>query len=186
MKKIWMMFMAAVLAMAVAACGGGSGKNVFTEPGEMAKVMASLQEREELKGKDLMVFQDIVVVNSKDHGGNYIVLHLLKPGTEEDVDRYEYRGGWSGPSPVRISGDGDMADNLTPWSEFQFDKVPAMYKAMTDRMKEEGAEGIKDGVTMTYRFWRGKVTPMMTLETERASYNAEFAMDGAMTSFEKK
>lgn len=186
MRRLFLCFMAAVMAMVLAACGGGSSKNVFTDPDVMGQIMGALQNRDELKGQELMVFQDVTVVNSKDHGGNFIVIHLLKPGTKEDVDQYEYRGGsWSSPSPVTITGDGDMADNLTPWNEFQFEKLPVMYKAMADKLKEEKVEGVKDQVTMVYRFWRGKIIPMMSIESERAKYSAEFALDGTMTSFKK-
>ena len=80
MKKILVGLLMLLVMMVVTACGGGgSSSNIFTDAGAMEKIMGQLQEKPEFKGKKLMVFQDVTVVNSKDHGGNFIVIDILKP-----------------------------------------------------------------------------------------------------------
>ena len=52
-------------------------------------------------------------------------INILKPGTKEDVDHYEYRNGsWSGPSAVKITGSGNMEDNLIALQALNMDKIP--------------------------------------------------------------
>ena len=112
MKKLLLVISMLIFAMLMTACGGSS-KSVFTEPGAIGKIMGELQNKDGLKGQELKVFQDITIVSGKDYGGNFISINILKPGTKEDVDHYEYRNGsWSGPSAVKITGSGNMEDNL--------------------------------------------------------------------------
>lgn len=113
MKKLLLVISMLIFAMLMTACGGGGSKSVFTEPGAIGKIMGELQNKDGLKGQELKVFQDITIVSGKDYGGNFISINILKPGTKEDVDHYEYRNGsWSGPSAVKITGSGNMEDNL--------------------------------------------------------------------------
>ena len=135
-----------------------------------------------LKGKEILVFQDIGVYTGK--GGNRVMISIIKPGTKEDVDAYEYKGGsWSGPNPVRISGKGDMEHNITPLSGFDFSKPPMMYKEMEEKLK--CVEGAKIDEYFMYRFWKGKWTCMLSAKATRGEYNAEFATDGKLISFKK-
>lgn len=187
MKKLLVSIMMLVVMMVVTACGGSggsSGGNVFTDAGVMEKIMQELQNKPEFKGKELKVFQDVVVVNSKDHGGNFIVIDVLKPGTE-DVDHYEYRGGsWSDAAPVKITGNGNIEDNVIPIADLHFEKLPDIYKAMAEQVKDK--KDVKVKQTVTYRFWNGEWTVLIDAESDREEYSGEFKPDGTMIEVKKR
>lgn len=49
---------------------------------------------------------------------------VLISGPKEDVDHYEYRNGsWSGPSAVKITGSGNVEDNLIALKALNMDKM---------------------------------------------------------------
>ena len=49
---------------------------------------------------------------------------VLISGPKEDVDHYEYRNGsWSGPSVVKITGSGNVEDNLIALKALNMDKM---------------------------------------------------------------
>ena len=59
MKKLLMLAMVLVM-FAIVGCGGGSSsKNMFTEQGELVRIMDELKNKDGFKGHDLLVFQDI-------------------------------------------------------------------------------------------------------------------------------
>lgn len=183
MKKWFLLLCIMVLSLLVTACGGLSGKNVFTDAGEMTKIMNQLQERSELKGKDIKVFQDVNVFYNKEIGGNVVIIDILKPGTE-DVDHYEYKNGsWSNPSPVQITGTGNIMDNVIPLSDLHLDKVADIYKAAEAKAKE--VEGLKVEQSFVYRFWNGKWDILITAKSDRAKYSMEYGVNGELKEFKK-
>lgn len=186
MKRLFVGIMMMVVMLAVAACGGsgGSGGNIFTEPGALTKIMQQLQDKPEFKGKEMKVFQDVTLVNSKDHGGNFIVIEVLKPGTE-DVDHYEYRNGsWSDGAPVKITGDGNMADNVIPLADLHFEKLPDIYKAMGEQVKDK--KDVKVEQSVVYRFWNGEWSVLISAASDREEYSGEFKPDGTMVEVKKR
>ncbi len=184
MRKFIVLLCMLVIGIAAAGCGGLAGKNMFTEPGEMTKIIEQLKSRDELKGKDIYVFQDVTVFYNKDIGGNCITMEIVKPGTE-DVDHYEYKhGSWSGPQPVQITGSGNIMDNVIPLAELHMDKLAEMYKAAETKAKE--IEGLKVEQTVVYRFWDGGWTLLMSAASDRAKYDIEFDLNGNMIEFEKR
>ena len=69
------------------------------------------------------------------------------------VDNYEYRGGWGKANPVQLSGKGKAVDNCISLNKLDFAKVPQMYKAMEDKLKD--IEGTKIDDYFSFRYWRG-------------------------------
>ena len=110
MKKLLMLAMVLVMFaivgwFAIVGCGGGSSsKNMFTEQGELVRIMDELKNKDGFKGHDLLVFQDISLMYVDEEAvGNTIDIYIVKPGTN-DVDNYEYSGGkWQGPNPVQLT-----------------------------------------------------------------------------------
>ena len=169
MKKLLLVISMLIFAMLMTACGGGSSKSVFTEPGAIGKIMGQLQNKDGLK----------------DYGGNFISINILKPGTKEDVDHYEYRNGsWSGPSAVKITGSGNMEDNLIALQALNMDKIPEMYKAFQEKVSDKKDVKVKE--SLVYRFWKGDWTVMMDAESDREAYSAEFDLNGKMIDFKKR
>lgn len=187
MKRLLIGIMMLLVMMILTACGGSggsSGSNIFTDKDALPKIMQELQNKQEFKGKEIKVFQDVTMVNGKDFGGNFISINILKPGTE-DVDHYEYRmGSWSNGEPVKITGSGNMEDNVIAISELHFEKLADIYKAMEDKVKDKKDVKVKQNVT--YRFWRGEWSVLIDAESEREEYSAEFKPDGTLVDFKKR
>lgn len=66
------------------------------------------------------------------------------PAKPDNVDAYDYTGGSVGsPTPVRLTGDGALADNLFAASEVAWDKLPAMMDQATKEIPPtEGSTGV--------------------------------------------
>lgn len=185
MKKLLMLAMALVM-FAIVGCGGGSSsKNMFTEQGELVRIMDELKNKDGFKGNDLLVFQDIALMHSDEETvGNTVDIYIVKPGTE-DVDNYKYSGGkWQGPNPVQLTGDGRMEDNVTPMSKIDFSKVPDMYKQLEAKAKD--VEGGKVSNLLVYILARDGMYASWGVEGTREKYNADFDLNGNLTSYEKQ
>lgn len=63
----------------------------------MVKIMDEFKNLDGLKGKEILIFQDVNMYTGET--GNRVVINILKPGTDDEVDNYEYRGGWSKARP---------------------------------------------------------------------------------------
>lgn len=188
MKKLLVLLMVVVSMLALAGCGGAGsaikGGNIIKDDGALVKIMDEFKNLNGLKGKDIMVFQDVSIYTGQ--GGNRVLIKILKPGTKEDIDQYEYKNGWSGPKPVQITGKGDMAYNLIPLSKLDFAKVPVMYKTMEEKLKGAGAEGAKIDDYFLFRFWQGKWKGSLDAKSDRAKFSAEFELNGNLKEFRKR
>lgn len=110
---------------------------------------------------------------------------VLISGPKGDVDHYEYRNGsWSGPSAVKITGSGNMEDNLIALQALNMDKIPEMYKAFQEKVSDKKDVKVKE--SLVYRFWKGDWTVMMDAESDREAYSAEFDLNGKMIDFKKR
>lgn len=187
MKKILAFVMMLMISMMLTACGSSSvssssDKNIVSDPGALTKAMDELQNNKVFKGKDVYIFQDVVVGWNKDIG-NFIFLDVVQPGTE-NVDHYEYtKGQWGAPSAVKITGEGNMADNIILMKDLHFDKLSDIYKTMQDKVKDK--KDVKVKTQATYRFWRGNWTVLIDAESELEEYNGEFKPDGTLIEFKK-
>lgn len=183
MKKLLMLAMVLVM-FAIVGCGGGSSsKNMFTEQGELVRIMDELKNKDGFKGHDLLVFQDIALMHSDEETvGNTVDIYIVKPGTE-DVDNYKYSNGkWEGPNHVQLTGDGRMEDNVTPMSKINFAKVPDMYK----QLEAKDVEGGKVSSLLVYILGRDGMYASWGVEGTREKYNADFDLNGNLTSYEKR
>lgn len=116
------------------------------------------------------MFQDVNVYTGET--GNRVIINVLKPGTDDEVDNYEYRGGWGKANPVQLSGKGKAVDNCISLNKLDFAKVPQMYKAMEDKLKD--IEGTKIDDYFSFRYWRGNWYASIGAKSPRATYSAEF------------
>lgn len=185
MRKLLVLLMVILVTLSLYGCGGktGVGGNILKDEGSLVKIMDDFKNLSNLKGKDIMVFQSLSIFTGET--GNRVMINILKPGTKEDVDAYEYKNGsWSGPKPVQITGRGKMDSNLFPLRDIDFSKVPAMYKIMETELK--GFEGAKIDDFLTFQLWSGKVTGLFGATSTRAKFNAEFALDGKLIKFSKR
>ncbi len=184
MKKILLAMMLVVSLVAVG-CSSvtemvGGGKNAMEDPATITKIVDSLKNRDELKGKDFYLFQDVNFSYSKDIG-NVISFNVLKPGTEDIVDRYLYRRGTWEVNPVKITGKGDMKDNITPIKGINFDVLPTVVKDAKERAKDiEGADiswsAMKFRMNGSHEWW-------VKIKGTRKDAMATYSLDGSFKSF---
>lgn len=186
MRKLWVMLLVIFSVFFIAGCGdavssltgGGNKGNVLTDPGYANKLFDELKNRDELKGHDLKAMSGITVDNRKELG-NIIMIQIQKPGTTDKVDGYRYQNGkWSGPEPVQLTGDGDLADNVGSISAIDFNKIPDMYKIAQEKAKSiEGGE-VKYGITYQFSIENAVFTASITVDGAREKYNLTFDAQG--------
>ncbi len=182
MRKLLVVFCMLVGVMVMAGCGGSSiGGNIIKDEGALVKIMDEFKNLDGLKGKEILVFQDVNVYTGET--GNRIVINILKPGTEDEVDNYEYRNGWGKARPVQLSGSGKAINNCIPLAKLDFAKVPVMYKEMEAKIKD--IEGAKIKEYFSFNFWNGSWYGSLSAESPRAKYYAEFDLNGNLTKFKK-
>ena len=143
MKKLLVMLLMLGLSMVLlAGCGSsGIGGNIIKDEGALVKIMDQFKNLDGLKGQEIQVFQDVNVYTGEI--GNRVIINVLKPGTDDEVDNYEYRGGWGKANPVQLSGKGKAVDNCISLNKLDFAKVPQMYKAMEDKLKDIDSAGVE-------------------------------------------
>ena len=103
-KKYVFAILMLIAVFVVAGCGSSIGGNIIKDEGSLVKIMDEFKNLDGLKGKEILVFQDVNMYTGET--GNRVVINILKPGTDDEVDNYEYRGGWSKARPVQLSGSG--------------------------------------------------------------------------------
>ncbi len=183
MKRIWGIVLMFITVLAVLGCGtdsitGGSGKSIFTEPGLAAKAISELKETPALKGKDIQVFQNVLVSDLKGVGSR-IDINILVPDTNDKVDNYVYQNGkWAAPQPVQISGDGDMKDNVMPLDAIDYSKIPDMYKIAQDKAKEIEGGKVEDVIWYDYRINRGVFEATIKINGTKERYALRFDAQG--------
>ena len=110
MKKFLVMLVMLVGVFAMTGCGSSSlVGNIIKDEGSLVKIMDEFKNLDGLKGKEILIFQDVNMYTGET--GNRVVINILKPGTDDEVDNYEYRGGGSKARPVQLSGSGKAIDN---------------------------------------------------------------------------
>lgn len=191
MKRIWGIVLMFITVLAVLGCGtdsitGGSGKSIFTEPGLAAKAISELKETPALKGKDIQVFQNVLVSDLKGVGSR-IDINILVPDTNDKVDNYVYQNGkWASPQPVQISGDGDMKDNVMPIDSIDYSKIPDMYKIAQDKAKEIEGGKVDEQLIYIFNINERKYDAHLKIEGAREKFDAIFDSKGNLIEMKKE
>ncbi|XXQ68168.1 hypothetical protein ACKLNO_11315 [Neisseriaceae bacterium B1] len=174
---------AAEVAPAVAA-------NPLTDAAALQKAQDQLQALPQFAGKELNVFQNVLFYdNNYKHN---IKVDVQDPDKPENIDHYEYSfkdGKWSEPSPVQLSGGGDMKPNLTPLKDVRFadvaEKFISLYQQTVEKEKLTPKLAVPDHVVFVLvvhnqdRFWQAP------LDTDRAQMFLRMKPDGTLKSLEK-
>jgi len=137
-------------------------------------------------GKPVNIFQNIHF-----YGGERprIIAEIQDPNNPDNIDHYEFEDGkWSEPQPVRISGGGNMKDNVFPLAEIKFADIAKITQVFNEKAKEVNAEGAElDHVYYSLFVPTGKTKWYTSnLSTDRAEYEFEFNKDGSLKSFKKR
>ena len=92
MRKLVIVLMTIMSMVLLTGCGSSSlVGNIIKDEGSLVKIMDEFKNLDGLKGKEILVFQDVNMYTGET--GNRVVINILKPGTDDEVDNYEYRGG---------------------------------------------------------------------------------------------
>ena len=165
--------------------------NLLADPDALAAAQAELENLPKFKGKQIQIFQTVHF--STDN----IRLSLQDPENPENIDQYTFReGAWAEPAPVRITGDGNMADNVHPLKK-DFLTIPAkIYKTWNEKAREVGAPegdptqafgGGLSSISYVFNIVNGSLSwSVSDIENERNVYDISFDLNGDLKNFAKK
>jgi hypothetical protein len=157
-------------------------KNILEDANVGAEIFQSLKDRPELKGQEIMVFHNTTVTYNENKG-SVVTLAILKPGTENDVDKYRYSKGEWKTKPVRITGDGDMRANIMLLDQVKLDKVPEMVSVMKEKSKDVEDAKLQSGILIFNV--KGDNKWIWTMEGKRAKWQGTFDLDGNLVNYRK-
>lgn len=163
-----------------------SSGNFLADAAALQAAEDALKALPQFGGKPLNIFQNIHF-----YGGERprITVEIQDPSKPDNIDHYEFEDGkWSEPQAVRISGDGNMKDNVFPLDEIKFADIAKIAQAYGEKAKEvEAKEAELDHVYYALFVPTGKRQWYTSnLETDRAEYEFEFNKDGTLKSFKKR
>ncbi|WP_373740728.1 hypothetical protein [Neisseria sp.] len=163
-----------------------SGSNLLTDAAALQAAEDALKAMPQYKGKAVNVFQNVKFYGGS---GSRIEIDVQDPANPENIDHFEYKNGkWSEPSPVQISGGGDMKSNVTPLDKIKFATVASISQAWAAKAKEVGAEKQELDFAVFQLFVpnQDRYWTTASIETPRAKYDMRFNPDGSLKSFEKQ
>lgn len=163
-----------------------SSGNFLADAAALQAAEDALKALPQFGGKPVNIFQNIHF-----YGGERprIVAEIQDPNNPDNIDHYEFEDGkWSEPQPVRISGGGNMKDNVFPLAEIKFADIAKITQVFNEKAKEVNAEGVElDHVYYSLFVPTGKTKWYTSnLSTDRAEYEFEFNKDGSLKSFKKR
>lgn len=160
--------------------------NPLADAAALQKAEDALKALPQFAGKELNVFQDVHFYKDR------IEMDVQDPNKPENIDSYVYTfddGKWSEPSPVRLSGDGDMKPNLTPLKDIHFadvaNKLIPLYKQTVEKEQITPQEDIPTFVSFILvvptqdRFWQ------TSIDTDRAEMTLRMNPDGSFQALNK-
>ena len=162
-----------------------TGSDILSNAEKLKRIESELRAMPQFQGKSLMVFQQINFFNI-----GMITVQIEDPDKPGNIDQYTYQGGvWLEPSPVQISGDGEMKDNLTPLDDVKFETVAIIHKNWKEKAKT--VEGAADkepemiyfslSVQDQQRSWGATDVP-----GDRETHSISFNLDGSVKETKKK
>ncbi len=187
MKKLIGLFFMLFALVVLPGCGGSgnSSKSIFTEPGLAAKAISELKETPDLKGKEVKVFQNVLITDLQGVG-NKIDIDILVPGSKDQVNHYTYQNGkWSAPAPVQITGDGDMDDNVMPIDSIDYGKIPDIYKAAEEKAKSIENGKVDKMLNYIYYIDDRSYKAVINIEGAREKYTGFFDAKGNLLEMKK-
>ncbi|WP_333661813.1 hypothetical protein [Chishuiella changwenlii] len=147
----------------------------------LEKAEKALRNRNEFKGKDIFIYRTI---HFYDDGR--INVKLQNPDNPLFIDQYQYKDEkWEEPTPVRLSKNDKIKEDLVNLNRVSFLHVNNVYNALVEKRKEIGSKSTDYTIYVAYYKDRVNWYPS-TLSNDRYEYNIEFNEDGTLKSFEMK
>lgn len=151
----------------------------LTDAAKLQKVQDELLALPQFAGKELKFFQGVNFTDIQ------ISIDIQDPDKPENIDNYIYKwsdGKWSEPTPVQLSGGGDLEPNLTPMHDLRFadvaDKFIKLYNETVEKDDLTPIEEVPSVVSYVLfvpnqdRFWQA------SLDTDRAKMLLRMNTDG--------
>ena len=188
MKRLMGIIFMIITVMAMLGCGGdsdtgGGKKSIITEPGLAAKIITELKEQSEFKGKEIKVFNNVVVSDTEEYG-NTISIDVLVPGTSDKVDKYIYMNGkWQNAGAAFIPDGLTVKDNLMPNDAIDYSKIPEMYKVAEEKAKSIENGKVEKSVGYIYYAGNHSYKAYILIDGSKESYSTEFDAKGNFVKF---
>lgn len=185
MKRLMGIIFMIIAVLVVLGCGGDSGdkKSIITEPGLAAKAITELKDKSEFKGKEILVFSNVAVLDKED-ARNSISLDILVPGTNDKVDMYVYMNGkWQNAGPAFIPEGVSVKDNLMPIDAIDYNKIPEIYKVAEEKAKSIENGKVEKAVAYLYDSSNHIYNAYIRIEGSKESYTGMFDAKGNFIKF---
>ena len=115
-----------------------------TKPAKLTGAEFALAAITAFKGKVGEDFKGLQITVNFNSASNRAELQAQDPAKPANVDAYEYTGtDVDGPTPVKLTGDGSLEENLFAASEVAWEKLPDLFEqAKTSIGELEGSTGV--------------------------------------------
>lgn len=152
----------------------------LTNIGELTKAETELRALVQYGGKKIYVYQTALFYDD-----GRINIMLRHPDNLRFIDNYVYNNGrWSAPTPVQLSVNTNIENQLIPLNEVSFASVAKVAQGYNNKAAQiEGAKWVSD----IYLFVFGKELRWFpnTINGSRERYSIEFNADGTLKSFKQ-
>ncbi len=184
-KRLVVVALAVVMAVGVlAGCGGGASplKKGFGDVWhDKAAVKKAVDEMKAKGGAPLMIFQNV------NFSPEFISFKRQDQKKPENVDDFTWHAsqGWTGPTPVKLSGGGKLSDNLFNAEEVNWEAIPDFVAQVEKEAQAQGVDKAKISSIMVMFNVRGqKLYFSASVKGERKDASADGDVKtGKMTSF---
>lgn len=187
MKKYVVFFIAAVMCICLGLLAGCGSSDKDTAKGygdvyhDKEAVKKAVSDMKKAGGDPLLVFQNILF------SPDFISFSRQDNAKPENVDKFIWSpsNGWSKPAPVKITGDGDMKDNVFNADEINWEAIPDFIAQVENAAKEKGFENPRLQRLMVQLLVRSsKIRFSIIVETDRKKATAYGDVKtGKMTEF---
>lgn len=132
-------------------------------------VKRAVSDMKKTAGDPLLVFQNLIF------SPDFISFSRQDNAKPDNVDKFTWSpgNGWSKPAPVKITGDGDMKDNVFNADEINWEAIPDFIAQVENAAKEKGLENPKlQNLLVQLLVRSGKIRYSIRVETDRKEASA--------------
>lgn len=185
LKRLILVAMVVVTTVALLAGCGDSGIGGASFGGDVLKDKAAIKKAyEEMKakgGSPLKIFQHVNI------GNDFISFSRQDQNKPENVDEFIWTAnqGWQSPKAVKLTGSGDLEDNIYDSEEVNWEAIPTFVANAEKKAKEEGIEKATiDGIQVYFSVRQQKLSFSTTVKSERKeAFVSGDVKTGEITSF---
>lgn len=190
MKRLLGIVFMCIAVLAVLGCSADSvsgPKSIFSEPGLAAKAIAELKERPELKGKDILSYNHIVITDLDDMK-NRIDIEIVVPDSKDKVNKYVYDNGkWGKPEPLADYAyrNGPVHDYALPIDTIDYSKIPDIYKVVEEKAKTIENGKAEKAIVFLFDSYEHTYKGYIEIKGSKETYTGVFDAKGNLIEYIK-